>query len=489
MTILRCAHCGTANREGSNFCNRCGTALHPQAERQDIQPESTRADSDRREASGQPAATPPPTESEASESAATESANELATSSQADVVAGPTEAPSPAPEEPLAGRPPVAQRLVAGIPGLLEPIRLASNTNPEAQTPTAETFATLLTVPAQQLRQIRGLVTQDPILIEHVQRRTALPPTEFRLTWLIVLLLLAVGLPILLSLDSPSGEARQWSGVAAAHAAVNELPSTAPVWILWAYDPATAGEMDLVMEPLTMHLLEQGTQVQVISLLPTGLATARRHWERVTEELLVAQRLRQLPLRSTYIEGAFLPGGAAALALLAKAPATAMAGHTSQSAMLLQRFQANDAGVSTTLTATVPATVSPSLPALTIVVSADAEDVQQWLEIVQPLLSTPVVAVTAAGADPLLRPYLASGQLVGLVSGFDGAISYQQLRGQVIGHTQNRRFVQQLVAQNWGHIAIIALLILGNFNALWFRRRNVSMGEGADEGALKGSGG
>ena len=27
MSTIRCPHCGTANRAGSNFCNRCGTDL------------------------------------------------------------------------------------------------------------------------------------------------------------------------------------------------------------------------------------------------------------------------------------------------------------------------------------------------------------------------------------------------------------------------------------------------------------------------------
>ena len=46
--------------------------------------------------------------------------------------------------------------------------------------------------------------------------------------------------------------------------------------VLWAYDPATAGEMDLLSAPLLRHLLDRGAVLDVISLLPNGPATARR---------------------------------------------------------------------------------------------------------------------------------------------------------------------------------------------------------------------
>jgi len=103
---------------------------------------------------------------------------------------------------------------------------------------------------------------------------------------------------------------------------------------------------------------------------------------------------------------------------------------------------------------------------LTIVVAATAEDVQQWLELGQPLQQTPVVAFTSAGADPILRPYLESGQLSGLVSGFDGAVAYQQLRTQPLSRGEETVYRRQLVFQNWGHLAFLLVIVLGNLAAL-----------------------
>jgi hypothetical protein len=164
-------------------------------------------------------------------------------------------------------------------------------------------------------------------------------------------------------------------------------------------------------------------------------------------ELSTAAKRNQSLGVDSYLEGAYLPGGAAALTLLAQSPQSALIGHTDRTAFLL-------------------GPLVTQRPALAIVVAAQAEDVQQWLEQVQPLAPAPVVAFTGAGADPILRPYLASGQLQGLVSGFDGAATYQQLRARPLNYTWDGRWLQQLVAQNWGHVALLLILLLGNLRGL-----------------------
>lgn len=101
-----------------------------------------------------------------------------------------------------------------------------------------------------------------------------------------------------------------------------------------------------------------------------------------------------------------------------------------------------------------------------------AEDVQYWLEQVAPVNQAPVVAVTAAAADPMLRPYLDSGQLAGLVSGFDGGYHYAELMADAPepGYVQAMR--QQVAGQNYGILAILAIIALGNLAALLFGRRH-----------------
>ena len=92
--------------------------------------------------------------------------------------------------------------------------------------------------------------------------------------------------------------------------------------------------------------------------------------------------------------------------------------------------------------------------------------VQEWLEQAQPLNELPVVAFTSAAADAPLRPYLESGQLRGLVSGFDGAWAYQQLSSTPLTAQNEARLSRQLPRQTWGHIAILVTILLGNLAAL-----------------------
>lgn len=145
-----------------------------------------------------------------------------------------------------------------------------------------------------------------------------------------------------------------------------------------------------------------------------------------------------------YVEGGFLPGGATVLALLAQNLSVGINGQ--------------------------PAPALAQRPALIIVVAATGEAVQQWLELAQPLDKIPVVAFTSAGADPILRPYLDSGQLSGLVSGFDGAYAYQQLRTRPLSQAEATVYRRQLIFQNWGHLAFLVVIVLGNLAALIFTR-------------------
>ncbi|MFN2169656.1 MAG: hypothetical protein ACK2U9_25775, partial [Anaerolineae bacterium] len=99
-----------------------------------------------------------------------------------------------------------------------------------------------------------------------------------------------------------------------------------------------------------------------------------------------------------------------------------------------------------------------------------AEDVQYWLEQVQPVNGVPVIAVTGAGADPVLRPYVDSGQLRGLVSGFDGGERYDQLTGRPRQAEETEQWRVRLAAQNWGQLALLVIILLGNLAGLLGRR-------------------
>jgi hypothetical protein len=71
-----------------------------------------------------------------------------------------------------------------------------------------------------------------------------------------------------------------------------------------------------------------------------------------------------------------------------------------------------------------------------------------------------------------LRPYWDSSQLVGLVSGYDGAYTYQSLLDDRSGREDARKLDYQLVLQNWGQIAVLIVILLGNVAAILGRSTN-----------------
>lgn len=411
MTTQLCPHCGTPNRSGSNFCNRCGAALQ--------------ADS--------PASASPP------EDAVSPSAGDAPSTAYGSDqpwlepgFVGEDDAPFQEEDEDLAAlddlapMPAPAARLVSGVQGLLDPIRVAAIPSEQAMT-ALPTTAAEPSLSVDQMRRVRTLMTEEPLVASIVQPTASIERTLW-LPWIFLLLGLGVALPLLLNWQAPARQPALWNGVEAAFAAVDALESGARVQILWAYDPATAGELDVVSAPVLRHLLDRQPSIEIVSLLPTGAATAQRLFTSVESErrsdLMIIDARRTADMR-------FLPGGAAVLPLLAVQPAD-----------------------------------------LAIVFAAQAEDVQHWLEQVAPVNRAPVVAVTAAGADPPLRPYLDSGQLAGLVSGFDGAYHYVDMSSRPPSPDAVRVLRLQIAGQNFGALVIVAIIVLGNLAALLVGRRH-----------------
>ncbi len=304
---------------------------------------------------------------------------------------------------------------------------------------------------------IRATMGMDAIL-ENELLPVGPPRSEsLRLPAIFLLMLGVLLLALGLNFTRPGGTVEPLVGVGEALTVIESLPQNANVLVLWAYDPATAGEMDLIVQPVLQHLIDKEAQLSVVSTLPMGPATARRLWLNVTEQYTSINRAGLIDL-------GYLPGGASSMPLLA---------YTEVLGIL--RYGVREFGAGSTL---VNFWQGP--PDLMLVVAAQAEDVQLWLEQVQPLNDIPTVGITAAAVDPIARPYWNSGQLAGLISGFDGAIDYQNriVERLTLAQQADQTFLlstvdtqtRHLIAQNWGHILLLLLILLGNLSFLAGRR-------------------
>ena len=340
-------------------------------------------------------------------------------------------------------------RLVTAIQGLLTPIRIATNITDDSPLPPKPSVPTVEELGNDELRMIRGLMSEQPPLIGYQVRPALRPPRPLRISWIIALVGLAIALPAFFLLGGPVGVPHRWPGVEDAYFTIQGVATDTLVVVYWAYDPATAGELDLAMQPVMRHLLQRRARLAIVTTLPGGIGSA----ERLIAQVRAAQGTDNLTLAADLAQPiiySYLPGGAASLPLVARDPARALI----ENVMVAPPEQR--------------ASLVPH-PALIVTAGANSEDVQQWLEQVQALDRVPVIAVTAAGADPILRPYRDSGQLSGLVSGFDGAYAYRQLLEPFAAPEINAMLLQQIILQNWGHFALLTVIVLGNLAALLSR--------------------
>ncbi|MHB8856690.1 MAG: hypothetical protein ACYC6K_08735 [Bellilinea sp.] len=139
----------------------------------------------------------------------------------------------------------------------------------------------------------------------------------------------------------------------------------------------------------------------------------------------------------------YLPGGASALAALAinptRAAPTTMDGLPAWESLLLQGM-----------------TAVADFDAI-LLLTDNAENSRAWVEQVKPAASdTPLLVISSAQVAPALQPYIQSGQISGMVSGFTGGAAYEQLTQSANGPV--RRYWD---AYQGGMLLIAALMLIG----------------------------
>ena len=458
MSISDCPHCGYSNPDTVRFCVQCGTNLSHSSSL--LQPADRSSDVPGEIAAGQ--------EEQNAEQRPSPEPSEPAFSRTWPPTADDGETAAQESDEDAARRAAAVQQepLLPELQGLLEPtdplafVTFGADAS-ESQREALQPFST--GVNEEDRRQLRELFSGELPLAESaapdmLRGANETPPVESglprqpRLEWL---LLLGLIVALLWGMETTAGGSGPHAlpGLLQAHQQIESLLPNSLVLVNWAYDPATAGEMDLVAQPVIEHLLREQAQLIVVSQLPGGPATARRLIAQAEEA--VRRPTRFQVVAHVVIEAGYLPGGAASLPLLGVAPAQTLPVDP-RWVELKDRF-------------TLAAMDSDS-PALNLVVAARVEDVRRWLEQVQPLNDGTVIAVTSAAADPALRPYLHSGQLAGLVSGWDGGRAYQRRSERSENLAEQAQSARRIRGQNWGFGILLVAIVLGNLAGLTERR-------------------
>ena len=267
-----------------------------------------------------------------------------------------------------------------------------------------------------------------------------------------VLLILAVGLPLITGFPPTQAGKLQPPEMVDALALINNLPSTAtgaPVLLVFDYEPALSGELEAAAAPLLDRLLLQGPRLALISTSPTGPALAEHFLLDATASPLVAGQ--------QYVNLGYLPGGPAGVLFFATSPTVAA------------RFTLDGQ----------PAWQLPPLQGIqrlsdfsaVIVLTDNADSGRVWIEQAGPELgNVPMLMVISAQVEPMILPYYDSGQIKGLVTGLAGGEAFDQTFVSPAARTS-------LVHRYWdsfsaGTLVAEILIIVGALQSIAAFRRN-----------------
>jgi hypothetical protein len=186
-------------------------------------------------------------------------------------------------------------------------------------------------------------------------------------------------------------------GVVAMHNTVKSLPDNGSFLVINDYEPAFAGEMKAASAGVIDSLMMKGMNFSILSTVPTGPALAR--------DLISSIRPANFGYQQEKIAYlGYLPGGSTGMLDFIHNPRSAMP--------LLDTGRYGW---------TYPATQSVNTIqdyAGILIVTENSEVGRAWLEQLYPSVSDkPVMMVVSAQSAPLMRPYLDSSQLKGLIGG------------------------------------------------------------------------
>jgi hypothetical protein len=302
--------------------------------------------------------------------------------------------------------------LLEGLRGVLTPAPVAETLHTiEAAVPPAVSEASLAR--AQLLQSLLARPAKAP---QVEARRPGISTTERIQRWIVAVMLL---IPLLMLMWQQIGEQVGFpeppiltqadaSRAEPLYKAIEGLSAGDTVLVAFEYGPAEADELNLVARPILQHLLDREAHVLPVSTRPEGAA-------------LSVRLLSDIAPEKEY-EPTYRPGGAAGAAQLL-------------------------ADADTNL-------------ALVLVLAAQPAPLRWWVEQAHTRgeSAPPVVAGVSAALEAVASPYLDpnAGQLQGVISGLSEAAAYEDQHPGSEDHA-----TQQLNALAAGHIAVIALMVVG----------------------------
>jgi hypothetical protein len=197
-----------------------------------------------------------------------------------------------------------------------------------------------------------------------------------------------------------------------AYRAVQQLNTGEVVVIAAEYGPASAAELDPMLDALLRHIMLQGARPLVVSGDAVGLLNAQR----------LLQQIERTGLARSATSGTVTPEAASFDRSIRAGQDYLVASYLPGENLGIRNFVASYSNPEFGLNAIQDA-------ALLIVMAEQGEDVRRWAEQALPMVNVPYVLGTTAAAAPLAEPYsnLVGRDPAGMLVGYRDAYIYREL--------------------------------------------------------------
>lgn len=244
---------------------------------------------------------------------------------------------------------------------------------------------------------------------------------------------------------------------------IKALPEGATVLVAFELEPAYSGEISYLSSPVLQQLMREGVNLALVSTNPTGPVLAESLANDAWVDLAASDKdaAAGYAFSERLINLGYLPGGIASLQSLGNQLSTAVRAGFNDSYRREDSLARLDA-LEITRIAQFDA----------VILLADRfEAAQPWMEQVSPLMGqTPLLVVSSAQAAPLMRPYIDSGQVAGMLAGLNDGLLYT--------HASQLTDVHQttMTAYYSGAVVIVLIFSLGLLMQLIASGSNQSQG-------------
>ena len=229
---------------------------------------------------------------------------------------------------------------------------------------------------------------------------------------------------------------------------IEGLPQNANVVLAIDYQPGYDAELHTAAQALIQRLIEKRINIILVSTTPSGPA--------IGESMLLSQSDREIKA----VDLGYLPGGITSLQQFVIDPRSAAPAGYRESANILYYVGLKDKLAINTVwqTDSMKNILSIKDNTAAIVVATDSIDVgRAWVEQVKPMVgSEPMLFIASAQAAPLLRPYLLSHQVAGMLTGLNDGLAYQSYLQQ-----SNKGHPGIANAMNMGVAFTLLLVVIG----------------------------